>query len=228
MVTKGCAVPSLPRGHSALAHLRSRPARDAWGAGFAAVTLKGGRDITGKATSGDSGQPRGPWGCHHPVSPSLTFGPGSPGCPVLPLKPWRKKRAGWGSQGAASRAQRVTLTLQCWSRATTRGSVSPETRGGTIPAQGTPVLAAGTCQALGRGDKEGCHSPEDPSSLVARGDQGHPGEKETRVGGVLGGGFRVAAPPTKTQESSGASPSALASRPCHPVLPSQQGPVGTR
>lgn len=41
----------------------------------------------------------------------FTFGPGSPGCPVLPLKPCREERAGWGSQGAASRAQQVTLTL---------------------------------------------------------------------------------------------------------------------
>lgn len=85
-----------------LAHLRSRPARDPWGAGFATVTLEGGRDMVGSAVHAVPGPgPRSlgmsPHKCP-PVPPSLTFGPGRPGCPVFPLKPWGEKRAGWGSQ----------------------------------------------------------------------------------------------------------------------------------
>jgi len=41
--------------------------------------------------------PRAATTARPPLPPSLTFGPGRPGCPVFPLKPWREKKAGWGS-----------------------------------------------------------------------------------------------------------------------------------
>lgn len=90
--------------------------------------------------------------------PSPTLGPGSPGCPGLPLKPWGEKRAGLGSGPGVCRAS-----------------------GGSGTAHGTPT-------GHREGDRERQHSPGDPSSLVARGDRCHPREKKTLgvSGGVQG------------------------------------------
>lgn len=162
---------------------------------------------------------RGPWGCHHCHLRSW-----QPWVSCLALEALERGKSWVGvpgccQQGTAGDPDPAVLVQGHHPQLSV-----PKNTWGDSPGSGDPGVG---CRG---GDKEECHSPEAPSSLVARGDQGHPGEKEKLIGGVLGAswGCPGVAAPTQNPESSGASPSALASRPCHPVLPGQQGPVGTR
>lgn len=149
-------------------------------------------------------QDRGPRGCYHQVSPSATIAhlrSRETWVPCFPLEALEGEKSWVGVPAPTSRLKQVTPTP------VSAGDPDLQCRAGGVPTHPLGLSVPGNTQwdspssrdtrswlqgharhrAPGRGDKESCHSPEDPSSLVARGGRGHPGEKETWVGGVLGG-----------------------------------------
>lgn len=147
-------------------------------------------------------QDRGPRGCHHQVSPSATMAhlrSWKTRVSRLPLEALKGEKSWVGVPASGSSPRQRTHP---WSRL---GNPTYSARAGDMathplsvprslwwdsPGSGDTwswLQGRARHQGPGRSDKKGCHSPEDPSSLVARGGRGHPGEEETRVGGVLGG-----------------------------------------
>lgn len=118
---------------------------------------------------------RGPWGCHHCHLRSW-----QPWVSCLALEALERGKSWVGVPGCCQKGTAGDPDPAVLVQGHHPQLSVPKNTLGDSPGSGDPGVG---CRG---GDKEECHSPEAPSSLVARGDQGHPGEKEKLFGGVLG------------------------------------------